>query len=356
MKEEVSFIDRILQNRVLSHSLFWLGVLLIAPIYSEPSGDKMLYSYIYRAVGMPVKILATYVLVYIQIPRYLQKGKYLQFILSFLLSLYVFTVMYRINNVYVAEPLGGEVVYQESLREIMGNVTDTVAGYLIPTYFFSFVFLFAKLVKNQAEEKQKVEQLQKEKAVSELNFLKSQIHPHFLFNTLNNLYALTLDKSDKAPEVVAKLSEMLDFMLYKGNQENVSIQQEIDLIQNFIDLETLRYGDRLRLSFNKEVENEHARISPLMLLSIVENAFKHGVSGAIGEAIVRINLEVRNEVLYFKVFNTKPPLVQEDRMNYKGGIGTQNIRRQLELSYPDRHAWRIDEQEDTYEVQLSIEL
>ncbi|MDW3652059.1 MAG: sensor histidine kinase [Bacteroidia bacterium] len=356
MKQEVSLIDRILQNRLLSHALFWLGVLLIAPIYSEPTGDKVLYSYVYRAIGIPTKMLATYFLVYFQIPRYLQKGKYIQFILSFLLSLYVFTVLYRINNVYIAEPLGGETIYQESILEIMSNYSITIGNYLIPTYFFSFVFLFVKMVKNRAEEKQQLDQLQKEKAISELNFLKSQIHPHFLFNTLNNLYALTLDKSDKAPEVVEKLSGMLDFMLYKGTQDKVSIQQEIDLIQNFIDLETLRYGNRLRLSFKKEVESEHAKISPLMLLSIVENAFKHGVSGAIGEAIIRINLEVKDQILYFNVFNTKPPTIQEDKMNYKGGIGSQNIRRQLELSYPDRHVWQIHEEEDTYEVQLSIEL
>lgn len=355
MKEE-SIIDRILQNRVLSHALFWLGVLLIAPIYSEPSGEKILYSYIYRAIGIPTKMLATYCLVYVQIPRFLQKGKYLQFILSLILSLYVFTVIYRINNVYIAEPLGGEIIYQEPILEIMTNYSSTVVNYLIPTYFFSFVFLFVKMVKNRAEEKQQLEQLQKEKAVSELNFLKSQIHPHFLFNTLNNLYALTLDKSDKAPEVVAKLSEMLDFMLYKGTQDKVNIQQEIDLIQNFIDLETLRYGNRLRLSFKKEIESEHAKISPLMLLSIVENAFKHGVSGALGEAVIRIHLEVKDSILYFQVFNTKPPRVQEDKMNYKGGIGSQNIRRQLELSYPDRHEWQIDEQADTYQVQLRIEL
>ncbi|MEL6251489.1 MAG: sensor histidine kinase [Bacteroidota bacterium] len=355
MNQEMSLIDKIIQNRVLSHGIFWLAVLLIAPIYSGPCDDNLL-PYIYRAIGIPTKMLATYVLVYYQIPKFLQKGKYLQFGLSLVLSVYVFTVLYRTINVYVAEPLANQSDYQEPIWEIMTDLSFTIGVYLVPAYFFSFVFLFVKMIKNRAEERNQLNVLEKEKAISELNFLKAQIHPHFLFNTLNNLYALTLDKSDKAPEVVEKLSEMLDHMLYKSNQEKVPIQKEIDLIQNFIDLETLRYGNRLRLSFKKEVENEDATISPLVLLSIVENAFKHGVSGAIGEAIIRIHLEVKDYILYFTVFNTKPPMIQEDRANYKGGIGTKNVKRQLELIYPDRHSWHIDEQEDTYEVQLSIEL
>lgn len=356
MNKPIRFLDEILQNRILAHSLFWLAVLFEAPLLSELGGEDAWNAFIYRAVGMPIKIIATYVLVYYQIPRFVQQKKYFQFILSFLLSLYVFAVIYRINNVYIAEPWAGDVDYQESVWEIMSSVPFTSISYFIRVYFFSIVFLFIKMVKNRAEEKNQLDVLQKEKALTELNFLKAQIHPHFLFNTLNNLYALTLQKSDKAPEVVEKLSEMLDYMLYQGNEDKVPIQKEIDLIQNFIDLEMLRYGDRLDLSFEQEVENESAEISPLVLLSIVENAFKHGVSGALERPMIDIKLEVKDQRLYVRVFNSKPPIAQTDQLNYKGGIGAKNIQRQLELIYPGRYSWQVEEKEESYEVQLSIAL
>lgn len=356
MKQPIAYIDKILQNRVLSHILFWLAVLLAAPFFSELNGDNTWEAFIYRAVGLPMKILAAYTLVYYQIPTFLQKGKYVQFILSFMLSLYVFCVLYRINNVYIAETLTGDTVIKESIWEIITQPYFTIGVYLFRVYFFGFLFLFIKIVKNRAEEKNQIELLYKEKAVSELNFLKAQIHPHFLFNTLNNLYALTLDKSDKAPKVVEKLSEMLDYMLYQGNDERVPIQREIDLIQNFIDLEMLRYGDRLALTFDQKIEDTSAEIAPLVLLSIVENAFKHGASGAIGKPKIDISLQVSAGILYFRVFNTKPFTPQKDEQNYRGGIGAKNIQRQLELIYPNRYTWEVQEGKDSYEVQLQIEL
>ncbi|MEM6805927.1 MAG: histidine kinase, partial [Bacteroidota bacterium] len=214
MKLNIGFIDSIIQNRIISHGIFWLAVLLIAPIYSAPC-DNVALTFIYRAVGLPTKMLATYLLVYYQIPRFFQKGKYLEFFLSLIVSIYVITIIYRVNNVYIAEPLAGESVYKEPIWEILAQPYFTVTFYLVPAYFFSIIFLFVKMIKNRTEERGQVARLEKEKVVSELNFLKAQIHPHFLFNTLNNLYALTLVKSDKAPEVVAKLSEMLDYMLYQ---------------------------------------------------------------------------------------------------------------------------------------------
>lgn len=356
MKQPIAYLDSILQNRVLSHVLFWSAVLLAAPFFSELNGDKTLEAFIFRAVGLPIKILAAYTLVYYQIPTFLQKGKYFQFILSFCLSLYVFCVIYRINNVYIAETLAGVPPVKESIWQIISEPYFTLGSYLFRTYFFGFLFLFIKIVKNRAEEKNQIELLHKEKAVSELNFLKAQIHPHFLFNTLNNLYALTLDKSDKAPTVVEKLSEMLDYMLYQGSEDRVPIEKEIDLIQNFIDLEMLRYGDRLVLTFDKQIDSNTAEIAPMVLLSIVENAFKHGVSGALGKPEIDISLEIKEGILNFRVFNIKPFTPQKDELNFRGGIGAKNIQRQLELIYLNRYSWQVKEEEDSYEVQLQIEL
>ena len=353
MKEKRNFIDKILQNRVLTHTLFWLFVLVIAPVTSN-NLENIWDALLYRAVSMPLKIIATYWLAYYLIPKFLQKKKYLQFIVLFSLGTIVLTIVYRYNNIHIAERLANSPHPKESLGQIIYELEYTVFGYFLRLYVFSFLFIFLKMVKDRSHEKNQIETLEKEKATAELNFLKAQIHPHFLFNTLNNLYALTLDKSDEAPEVVAKLSEILDYMLYQCTDQKNPIHKEIAHLKNYIALEKLRYGKRLQLEFTHSVDESQTLIAPLLLIAIVENAFKHGVSGAIREAIVRISLEVRNKQLAFKVFNTKPNMTQGDIMDYKKGIGIKNIKRQLELLYPNNHHWKVEEHDTSYEVYLKI--
>lgn len=350
------FIDQLFENRASRHILFWLGTLAIAPLLGEFTGQGIRESLIFRLVGMPIKIIATYLLVYYQIPKYLHQKRYFQFLISFILTTYIFCIIYRFNNIYIAESLAGNPGPKESLLQIIQESKFTVYFYLVKVYGFTLFFMLLKYIRDRGEEKHKVETLLKEKANTELNFLKAQIHPHFLFNTLNNLYALTLEKSDDAPEVVAKLSEILDYMLYQCNDPQVLLQKEIELIQHYIDLEKLRYGDRLKLKFKHQISKPAAKIAPLVLLSIVENAFKHGVSGALVDPKIEIQLKEENGVLVFEVYNTKPAIAQADQKAYRKGIGASNIQRQLQLVYPDRHKWIVDEKERSYQVFLSIDL
>ncbi len=300
---------------------------------------------------------ASYFLAYYQIPKYIYKKKYRQFALSFLISIYVFTVSARMLTVYVAEPLLG------TDRPLPGMWAVIIVSIdrLIQNYFFTIalgasMMATVKILKSHLEERQKAEQLEKEKHKAELNFLKAQIHPHFLFNTLNNLYTLTLQKSDQAPTTVIKLSEMLDYMLYQCNDKQVPIHKEIKLLNNYIDLERLRYGDRLEFSFEQNIDNQEAPISPLILLSIVENAFKHGASGAIKKPRIEIDISVNENLLRARVYNTKPQKAQADPAGYKEGIGVSNIKRQLELVYPNAYTLEITEKEGYYSVDLEIQL
>ncbi len=349
-------LDQILENRIARHVLFWVCVVFAAPLFSEGLGGAFMDSLIYRVVGLPLKIMATYLLVYYQIPQFFQKKKYFLFGLSFAISTYVFCVIYRVNNIYIAEALAGSDHYKETFWEILNLSWWTVNNYFIRVYGFSLVFILLKYGRDRMIEKRKLEALLKEKATAELNFLKAQIHPHFLFNTLNNLYALTLEKSDDAPEVVAKLSEILDYMLYQCNDPTVLVSKEVELIQHYIDLEKLRYGDRLSLHFSAQIDDPQIRIAPLILLSIVENAFKHGASGSLRQPVINIDLVVQAKRLHFKVFNTKALHLAQDERAYRKGIGTDNIKRQLELVYPSHHEWCVEEGEEDYEVQLKIEL
>lgn len=315
------------------------------------------YGLVNNIVLFPPIIGASYFLTYYQIPRYIYKKKYWQFALSFIISIYVFTVMARMLTVYVSEPLLGID------RPMPGMWTVVIVSIdrLIQNYFYTIalgasLMATVKILKQHLEERQKAERLEKEKHVAELNFLKAQIHPHFLFNTLNNLYTLTLQKSDQAPTTVIKLSEMLDYMLYQCNDKQVPIHKEIKLLNNYIDLERLRYGERLEFSFDQEIDNPEAPIAPLVLLSLVENAFKHGASAAIRKPRIEIHIAVKDNVLQARVYNTKPEKVQADPARYKEGIGVSNIKRQLELIYPEAYSLQITEKEGYYSVDLEIQL
>ncbi|RYY84020.1 MAG: histidine kinase, partial [Chitinophagaceae bacterium] len=180
--------------------------------------------------------------------------------------------------------------------------------------------------------RQQAQRLRIEKQEAELNYLKAQTNPHFLFNTLNNIYALASEKSDAAPEAVLRLSAILRFMLYDAGGDRVAISEELRIIDDYLELERLRYDDRLRITFRNDVEDPRQSLPPLLLLPLVENAFKHGVSETRGESFVEIDLRVKDRVLHFTVRNsadTEPGMPVEDH------IGLTNLRRQLELQYTD---------------------
>ena len=350
-------INNILRKRWLSHALFWLLLLLFYTLTLKIQYGSYSKTLIHHLIVLIPQILASYCLVYWQIPKLLYRKKYLLFSLSVIFGAYFFTglartlVVHIIEELYRLPPFG-----QESLIEIFTDLKLLYEYYFYSVFVPVSLFVIIKLIKERFEEKSKHEALEKEKVSAELNFFKAQIHPHFLFNTLNNLYVLTLQKSDKASETVLKLSEMLDYMLYQCNDDRVTIDKELKLIQNYIDLEQLRYGDRLELNFNKTIDNPQTQIAPLILMSLIENAFKHGASGAIKEPSIKIDIKVENKQLFFSVYNTKTKLKQEDNTNFKKGIGVSNTKSQLQLLYPDKHELEIIEEDLSYQVKLHVDL
>lgn len=355
MKE--TFIDKVISNRILTHILFWVVIFFFQTQLLFNAGVSFWFGFVSYIVIMPGSILAGYCLTYYQIPLFIYTRKYFQFGLSLLVSCYIFTVLSRFGTVYIAEPILDRADFSPLMPFLILTSFDRLVGnYLIPVYMSPVIMAAIKIIKQRSEEGRKVDKLEKEKAAAELNFLKAQIHPHFLFNTLNNLYTLTLQKSDQAPGLVIKLSEMLDYMLYQCNDNYVPIDKEIQLINNYIDLESIRYGDRLKLSFNKEIDSEDTLVAPLLLLSLVENSFKHGASGAVDDPQIDISLKVKNNTMNFNIWNTKPIVEQQDKSDFKKGIGFSNIKKQLELIYPDAYELEIEEGKESYRVMLSINL
>lgn len=198
---------------------------------------------------------------------------------------------------------------------------------------------------------QSSQQLRIAMQTAELNYLKSQTNPHFLFNTLNNIYSLASDKSDQAPEAVYRLSEILRFMLYETGEPKIPVEQEVRIIKDYVELERLRYDQSLKVDFNYEIQDMNQLLPPLLMLPLVENAFKHGASETISFPYVYIHLVVNNEQLELTVKNSMEKLQVEH--STKKSIGLFNLKRQLELLYPD-HELRTETGKNDFTAVLKI--
>ncbi len=357
MVKRKNFIDWILQNRFISHLIFWLFVFISLPILAALNSGSIEKTTFSSLAFLPAQLLASYFLVYYQVPKLLFKKKYLRFGVSFILSVYLFLVLSKVSNMYLSEYFMPKHFKDLTLIEIIADPFHLAVVYFPSVYVFVFLMLMIKAFKDRFEERHQLEVLQKEKATTELKFLKSQTNPHFLFNTLNNLYALTLDRSEKAADVVLKLSDMLDYMLYQCKDAVVPLKKEISFIQDYIDLESLRYGKKLTLNFTHHLHSPNVMIAPLILISFVENAFKHGASNTLKNSVIKIDLTTNQEQLCFKVFNTRPASNQSDTKNESHyGIGLSNAKRQLALNYKNSYDLKSTKTASDFQIVLNINL
>lgn len=197
-----------------------------------------------------------------------------------------------------------------------------------------------------------IKQLKNERTDAELMHLKSQVNPHFLFNTLNNLYGLALEKSDQTPGLILKLSDMLRYTIYQGEKDQVLLSEEVNYLNDFIQLQQIRYHKPVNIIFDHCLDNSGAMISPLLLLILVENAYKHGVEKLTEEAFIHIKLEVKDEYMVFDIKNN----FDESEKPAKSGIGLQNLTKRLQLTYPDAFRLNITAEHNLYSVQLTMKL
>jgi len=224
------------------------------------------------------------------------------------------------------------------------------ANFSIPSAFLTGI---VSIIYHNVRLRQAAQQLRIEKQSAELNYLKSQTNPHFLFNTLNNIYSLARDKSDLAPESIMRLSKILRYMLYEAGGPFIAIEQELKIIDDYICLERLRYDDTLRINFNYDVEDMRQALPPLLLIPLVENAFKHGAAETRSQPFVDIHLSITNRQLAFLVRNS----TEEHSGNgqVKENIGLSNLRRQLELLYTD-YKVSLEQLRSEFSARLTINL
>ncbi|WP_300662407.1 histidine kinase [Fluviicola sp.] len=194
--------------------------------------------------------------------------------------------------------------------------------------------------------------IRNEQIIAELNLLKSQISPHFLFNVLNSLYALSLNKSDKTPGVILQLSDILRYSLYETREREIPVLDEVAIIETYMAIEKMRIPATASVSFNHDEIDQTIKIAPMLLLPLIENAFKHGVDSTVDDSYIRASLSKNETRLVFTCENTyKEPKTKNTQV---GGIGIQNVRKRLELLYPSRHSLEIEKQEGIFKVTLLI--
>lgn len=329
MEGNQNFIDRIFQNRILLHVLFWISTLLIFGIYGTAMTMPFLAAMVIKFFFLPIQIAATYYLIYYQIPTFLYHKRYVRFAISFFLSLLVFsTLAHFVEDFGIVKIMSGYSDNLHTAGEIIRNPFANIGYNAEDIYLTVFIVTGLKFIKQRLEAKTQMEVLEQEKANAEINLLKAQINPRILAKTLHQLHTLTKEKSDAAPEVVIKLSEMLDYMLYQCNSPKVLVSDEITLIQNYLDLEKLQHGEAINITFYHHLENKELAITPLLLLSLIEAVFTKKGEQLPPNAKVEIILQEKMEHLSLQIISNLVTQQTAPKID---------AQKQLELLYPNQH-------------------
>lgn len=336
------------------HVFYWLITTMFWPLLSYAIEGE-LWEPLFNKIGyLPSQMIVTYVFLYILLPWFFKK-RYVLFVIGLIVLTYITAVLARIMKIYFYEPMTGYDDPQEGLIEILTHQDALLGQYVIWVYMTPVLTIIIVLVYTHFNQQRALAHLEAQRAQSELSFLKAQLHPHFLFNTLNNLYTLSIQGSDMTVDVAKGLKKLLRYMLDKSENALIPLSEELDLVHTYISLEKLRYGARLNYKEVIRLENEDYKVVPFVLLSLVENAFKHGASKDPGQPYIHINLSTNNKQLDFSVENSVVKEKTDDSSGYAQGIGVSNIKRQLAILYPDRHSYKTTHQDDSYKVQLRIE-
>lgn len=348
----MNFWKKIKPKIILFHLLFWVAVWFFFYYFFSYNSDNRIYVIWFSSALIPVTMLVTYFVVYFLIPKYLLTKKYFKFgLYSFytlvfssyiiVLVLYACLIFLISFNVSVMPPMSKNFLFILMLVFLVSGVIG----------FVSLLSRNFQTVSRNKELENKILATQLQLKEQELHYLKMQIHPHFLFNTLNTIYGFALKQSQQTPDIILKLSNLLDYILYQVNKPKVSLKEEVLHIREYIELEKIRFQDTLRVIFKATEIEGHMMIAPMLLIPFVENAFKHG---SLEEGFLRIEITilVNNSQLHFAIKNSFVEEVEE--VEKKTGIGLENIRKRLELHYKENYKLNIRKNEKWFMAELSI--
>ena len=355
------------RDRILRHLLYWLVwgsyfvILHIASPMLKPVAPHFINVPFPVAEGILFLLLQapiTYITLYFILPIYLKERKLVKTIAWFIVCWGIYYFIYQYALQYVVPKILDWVLPEKYLlgtqrtadvRYFQGILGVFLGGFSSTAFIAGF-----KYVKQWHLKEQRNIQLQKENTESQLQLLTAQVHPHFLFNTLNNIYSQTQTESPKGSKMIMELSGMLRYILAEGNKARVPLQKELAMTQDYIHLEKIRYGNKLDLHVSIPDDTDNLEIAPLILLPFVENCFKHGASKFLKSPWINLQIEMNGRKLIMKLMNGKasdlPPV------HPHSGTGINNVKKRLELLYPDKHQLQITDEPEVFVVNLSLEL
>ncbi len=377
MEKIVAFIIRIyplekvsLKRRIGIHGLFWM-ILSVVWIVAVIGGVSFTYRLWVSFNTIVSTMLVYYFFIYLILPNVFSFNKIWKSIIytACFYFLYWFQAYLSLRlligfdifptggdspfllyaNKFVKRGFSGVFNYPEIFRSLANTLLETTPAF------------FMKLSRIMAVYSQKLIRSDREKTKIELDFLRSQLNPHFLLNTLNNIYSQITNKDDKAADSVVALAELLNYTLYDSTGDRVPLKKEVRFIRDYLDLEKLRAGDQVNISFEIEGSTRNLQIAPLILISFIENAFKHGVGDSTIPSKIDLVIKIEGQinetdVLIFKIINTKPKLVGKDSIIKQGGIGLENTKKRLDLLYPDAYRLKVKNDPHYFTVELMVVL
>lgn len=331
------------RKRWLLHAIFWLAVLIFYALLFGRQNSNYLQTFFFIGLLMPMTIGTSYFLGYYLVPKFLLKERYGYFLLYFAYTI-VGSLMLEMMVVFATFILIAKLQIKK-----MSPASFDLFFLLTALLMVVFLSVAIKLLMHWRKSRADYDKVMREKMEAELKFLKTQLNPHFLFNTLNNLYFLASEKSDQAPKAILSLSEILDYVLHASKQVFVPLEQEWKQVGNYIDLEMLRYQDRVEVEKIIKGNPRDKVICPMLLLTLLENAFKHGVMPATEKSWIRLSVEALDDIIAVSISNSivaKPV--------HAKGIGLENLKTQLRHLYDDRFSLNIQSTEKEFNLILNL--
>lgn len=349
-KSKKNFIKAVFERPVLFHIIVWLLIVLVLSWLTSLNGNWPYTFYLLNmVVALPPMILFNYSMAWLSGKLMLKEKRYLVFSLSFITMTTFCAFLIPVMNHWFFFGIIYPRIFEPSPWFNWRHVPQN----LIILWFPFLIFLLKTLFENWFKAEKEKLVIENKRLLAEIQLMKIKLHPHFLFNTLNNLYSMAKVNSESTPDYIMKLSEIYRIMLYECNKDFYTVNNELSLIRNYIELEKIRYDERLKLNVQiPECVDNNLLIPPLLLFTFVENSFKHGCRNDLKNPFIDISVTIDNEFLHFHSVNSLPR--NNTQENKKGGIGLDNTRKRLELIYENEYLYEYSISENQYEVQLRI--
>lgn len=331
-----------MRQRWIVHLFFWLFILFFYVLFFGRKNNNYIQTFFFVGLLMPVTIGASYFLNYFLVPKYLMRERYRFFLLYFI---------YVLIGSLCAEMMIAMLTFivMAGLRtQAMSSASFDLIFLLTSLLMVVFLAVAIKMILHWRQSKEDYQKLMRDKVETELKFLKTQLNPHFLFNTLNNLYYLSTEKSDKAPQAILALSEILDYVLHAGKSVLVPLSKELKQVDNYIALELLRYEERVSIETKYSGDLDRHKIGPMILITLIENAFKHGVMPVAGKTWIKFQVECNESFVSISMSNST------QTQTSGSGIGLTNLKSQLNYLYSDNFVLKVNHGNNKFMIKMEL--